>query len=71
LIPALWSVNGVASILGSVAAMAIAKFWGYSGALMAGAGCYLVAWAAFALVRGAGDQDGVAAAGVAAAGSAA
>jgi protein-L-isoaspartate O-methyltransferase len=46
LIPAFWSVNGVTSILGSVATMALAKFYGYTGALLAGAACYLVAWGA-------------------------
>ncbi len=45
LIPGFWSVNGVTSILGSVLAMAIAKFAGYGGALLVGAGCYLAAWA--------------------------
>ncbi|MGV3723729.1 MAG: hypothetical protein ACO1SX_22755, partial [Actinomycetota bacterium] len=44
MIPAFWSVNGVTSILGSVATMALAKFVGYNGAMLAGAGCYLVAW---------------------------
>lgn len=42
LTPAFWSINGVASIFGSVLTMAIAKFWGYSGALAAGAACYLL-----------------------------
>jgi len=44
MIPAFWSVNGVTSILGSVATMSLAKFVGYNGAMLAGAGCYLVAW---------------------------
>jgi protein-L-isoaspartate O-methyltransferase len=44
LIPGFWSVNGVTSILGSVATMAIAKFTGYTGALLMGAACYLLAW---------------------------
>ncbi len=47
MIPAYWSVNGVTSILGSVATMAIAKFSGYGTALLIGAGCYLIAWAVF------------------------
>lgn len=51
LIPAMWSVNGVTSILGSVAAMALAKFVGYSGVLIAGALCYAAAAAAFAGLR--------------------
>jgi len=46
LVPAFWSVNGVTTILGSVATMSLAKFAGYSGALLVGAGCYAVAWAA-------------------------
>lgn len=47
MIPAYWSVNGVTSILGSVATMAVAKFSGYGAALLIGAGCYLIAWAVF------------------------
>lgn len=52
LIPAFWSVNGVTSILGSVATMALAKFIGYSGALLVGAGCYVLAWFALFLLPG-------------------
>ncbi len=44
LVPAFWSVNGAFTILGSVGAMALAKFYGYSGALVAGAVLYLLAW---------------------------
>ena len=50
LIPAFWSVNGVTSILGSVSAMALAKFIGYGGTLVVGAGCYAVAWAVAAAI---------------------
>jgi len=63
MIPAFWSVNGVTSILGSVATMALAKFVGYSGALLVGAGCYLVAWIALAASRartGAADSTATA-----------
>lgn len=63
MIPAFWSVNGVTSILGSVATMALAKFAGYSGALLVGAGCYLVAWIALAASRartGAADSTATA-----------
>lgn len=63
LIPAFWSVNGVTSILGSVATMALAKFVGYGGALLAGAGCYLLAWIALAASRartGAADSTATA-----------
>lgn len=51
MIPAYWSVNGVTSILGSVLTMSIAKFTGYGTALLIGAGCYLVAWLVFPLLR--------------------
>lgn len=57
LTPAFWSVNGVASIFGSVATMAIAKFWGYSGAMMAGAGCYLAMALIAALLNAAGSEE--------------
>ncbi|MCC2669289.1 MAG: spermidine synthase, partial [Armatimonadetes bacterium] len=50
LIPAFWSVNGVTSILGSVSAMALAKFIGYGGALVVGACCYAVAWGVAAVL---------------------
>jgi hypothetical protein len=63
LIPAFWSVNGVTSILGSVATMALAKFVGYGGALLAGAGCYLLAWMALVASRariGAADSTATA-----------
>lgn len=63
LIPAFWSVNGVTSILGSVATMALAKFIGYGGALLVGAGCYLLAWMALAASRariGAADSTATA-----------
>jgi len=63
MIPAFWSVNGVTSILGSVATMALAKFAGYSGALLVGAGCYLFAWMALAASRartGAADSTATA-----------
>jgi spermidine synthase len=63
MIPAFWSVNGVTSILGSVATMALAKFVSYSGALLVGAGCYLLAWIALAASRartGAADSTATA-----------
>jgi spermidine synthase len=64
LIPAFWSVNGVTSILGSVATMALAKFVGYNGAMLVGAGCYLVAWGitvgSLASVRPAADSTATA-----------
>lgn len=51
LIPAFWSVNGVATIGASVLTMVLAKFVGYGGALLAGAACYTVAWVAFLPLR--------------------
>ncbi len=57
LIPACWGVNGAASILGSIGAMAIAKFAGYGTALLAGAVVYALAWGIFPLVRlGSGEE---------------
>ncbi len=44
LAPAFWSVNGVTTILGSVLTMSLAKWIGYSGALLSGAACYVAAW---------------------------
>lgn len=46
-IPWLWGINGVGSVLGSVATIAIAISAGFTQALVAGASCYLVAWLAF------------------------
>jgi protein-L-isoaspartate O-methyltransferase len=57
LVPAFWSVNGVTTILGSVATMALAKFIGYSGALLVGAACYGVAWLALPLLEGTPTPD--------------
>jgi predicted membrane-bound spermidine synthase len=45
LVPWAWSVNGGASVLGSVLAMAIAINNGYTATLLAGALAYAVAWA--------------------------
>lgn len=44
-IPAAWAVNGLASVLGSVLAMALAKWVGYSGLLLLGGLVYLGVWA--------------------------
>jgi spermidine synthase len=53
LVPGLWSVNGATTLLGSVLTMAVAKFVGYSGALLLGAGCYVVAALTVTALRGA------------------
>jgi hypothetical protein len=41
LIPWAWGVNGAASVLGSVGAIALAIVWGFDQALLAAAGLYL------------------------------
>ena len=40
-IPSLWGINGVTSVLGSVAAMSLAKLAGYRTSLAVGAAVYL------------------------------
>lgn len=45
LIPWAWGVNGAASVLGSVGALALALAWGFDQALLVAAGLYLVALA--------------------------
>ena len=42
LIPWAWGVNGAASVLGSVGAIALAMVWGFDQALLVAAGLYLV-----------------------------
>lgn len=42
LIPWAWGVNGAASVLGSVGAIALAMVWGFDQALLIGAGIYLI-----------------------------
>ena len=44
-VPWAWAVNGVASVLASVAAVAIAITWGFSAVMLAATACYLVALA--------------------------
>ena len=41
LIPWAWGVNGAASVLGSVGAIALAMVWGFDQALLVAAGLYL------------------------------
>jgi len=42
LVPWLWGLNGVTGVMGSAAAVAVAKLWGFSAALTMGAGLYVV-----------------------------
>lgn len=46
IIPWVWSLNGAASVLGSVAAVAMAMAYGFTVVLLIGAGCYVVAFVA-------------------------
>jgi hypothetical protein len=43
LIPWMWGINSVSSVVGSVTAMAIAILAGFNSTVMVGASCYLVA----------------------------
>ncbi len=45
-VSALWGINGVASVVGSIAGMMIAVAAGFTWVFLAGAACYAVAWAA-------------------------
>lgn len=46
LIPALWGLNGVASMLGAVGTVALAKFWGYQAGVTLAIAAYALAWLA-------------------------
>lgn len=43
LVPWMWGVNGLTSVIGSVGAMIAAKLWGFSATLLLGWGAYLLA----------------------------
>ena len=45
LVPWVWSINGALSVLGSVAALALAVNFGYTATMLVGPACYLVAGA--------------------------
>jgi len=45
-VSALWGINGVASVVGSVTAVALAVVAGFTAVFFFGAACYAVAWAA-------------------------
>jgi hypothetical protein len=44
-VSALWGINGVASVIGSVGAAVLAVAFGFTAVFLAGAACYAVAWA--------------------------
>lgn len=44
-VSALWGINGVASVAGSIGAIVVAILGGFTSVLLAGAACYAVAWA--------------------------
>lgn len=44
-VSALWGINGVASVVGSVSAMMLAVAAGFTWVFLAGAACYALAWA--------------------------
>jgi ABC-type Mn2+/Zn2+ transport system permease subunit len=48
MVPWAWGMNGALSVVGATLAVFIAMNWGFSAALLSGAGCYL---AALVLVR--------------------
>ena len=54
-IPWMWGINGVGSVLGSVLTIVIAVVFGFTQALLTGAGCYLVVFLAF---KGLGTRPG-------------
>ncbi len=41
-VPWMWGVNGLTSVAGSVLAMILAKFWGFTGVLLLGLGLYVL-----------------------------
>lgn len=44
-VSALWGINGVASVVGSISAIVLAVIAGFTWVFVAGAACYAVAWA--------------------------
>ena len=48
LVPWMWGINGLTSVIGSVAAMILAKFIGFSSVMLLGAACYGVVTAMLA-----------------------
>src|SRR5690606_9535810 len=50
-VAAAWAINGVFSVVGSVATVVLALLWGYEAAFLLGIGCYLLALAAAAASR--------------------
>lgn len=56
--PWFWGINGATSVCASVIALAIALSFGISGALWAGAACYVVAGASLALALRANEASG-------------
>ena len=46
-IPWMWGINGIGSVLGSVVTIVVAISSGFTGALLIGAGCYLIVFLTF------------------------
>jgi hypothetical protein len=61
-VPWMWGVNGLMSVVGSVGAMVIAKFWGFHMTLVAGWGVYglvcVLALSGAVFGRSAGAEEG-------------
>ncbi len=53
-VPWLWGVNGLMSVVGSVAAMSLAKLWGFSHVLMVGWAVYVGVFVIAAIYSGSG-----------------
>ncbi len=54
-IPWMWGINGVGSVLGSVLTIVVAVVFGFTQALLIGAGCYLIVFITF---KGLGAKPG-------------
>ncbi len=50
-IPWLWGINGISSVLGSVMSIVMAISFGFTAALLLGAGCYLIVLLVFQRAR--------------------
>jgi len=57
-VPWMWGVNGLMSVVGSVGAMMVAKFWGFHMTLWCGWGVYALAALLAATTRALGDGNG-------------
>ncbi len=50
-IPWMWGINGIGSVLGAALTIVVAIYFGFTEALLVGAGCYFIVFLAFQGMR--------------------